>query len=335
MFLFQNPEWLIGIPVILLLMTWYYLSLGRSDGGRIRYSDISRLKAGGRGRMARLRHLLMFLRLGVLSLLFVAMARPQTETVIEPSYTEGVDIVIALDVSGSMQAIDLDMKSRKNRLEVSKEVIENFIGNRKHDRIGLVIFASSAFTQCPMTIDYAILKEFLEKVEIGMIDETSTAIGNALSNAVNRLKNSKARSKVIILLTDGESNAGEIDPLTAAEIAKTFGIRVYTIGAGSEGEALVPARNLLGQLSYRRAQVKIDEKTLGEIAKITGAEYYRARDRVALEAIFAEIDDLEKTRIETAGMRRYGELFRYAAFPALGLLLLEILLGYTRLRSLP
>jgi len=335
MLTFYSPYLLTLIPVVVPLLVWHYIRQGHRATGRLRYSDVSRLKAVPRGKMARLRHGLFALRLAVIVLVLVALARPQAATEVQRIYSEGVDIVLALDVSNSMQAIDLDVKHKKNRLEVSKEVVHHFISKRKTDRIGLVIFGSSAFTQCPMTVDYPVIYQLLEQIEIGVVDGQSTAIGNALANAINRLRNSQAKSRVIILLTDGENNAGEIDPLTAAEMAKTFGIRVYTIGAGSEDLALVPTSNSLFGQRYQRVRMPIDEKTLKEIARITGARYFRGKDRKELGQIFEEIDALEKTGVETTAGRRYQELFAYATLPALVLLLLGILLAQTRFRMLP
>jgi len=334
MIVFHSPYWLILIPIIIPLLIWYYVKRGSRSSARLRYSDVEQLKSIPYGGMARLRHIVFMLRLLVVTFLLIAMARPQAKTELEQVYTEGVDIMIALDVSGSMQAIDLDEKNKVNRLDVAKSVIHDFIKRRQNDRIGLVIFASSAFTQCPMTVDYPVLNDLIEQINIGVIDERATAIGNALANSVSRLKNSQANSKVIILLTDGENNAGEIDPLTAAEIAKTYGIRVYTIGAGSQGTALVPVQTAFGQ-QYQRVQVNIDEKTLQEIAQITDALYFRAKDRTGLKDVFKQINSLEKTKVETSSARKYNELFRLSMFPALGLLLLEIILGQTRFRMLP
>lgn len=334
MFDFHSPYWLILIPVLIPLLLWHYAARGMRRRARLRYSDVPRLKAISGGLRPHLRHIPFALRLLALMLVILALARPRSMTIYEPTYTEGVDIVIALDVSGSMRAIDLDSRNESNRLQVSKEVISRFIDGRTQDRLGLVIFASSAFTQCPMTVDYPILHQFLDQIDIGVIDENSTAIGNALANAVNRLKNSQANSRVIILLTDGENNAGEIDPLTAAEIARTFGIRVYTIGAGSEGQALIPVQTVFGP-RFQRVEVRIDEKTLNEIARITSGRYFRAKDKGGLEKIFEEINRLEKSKIESTGLRRYSELFFWAAIPALGFFLLEILLAQTWLKVLP
>jgi len=249
-------------------------------------------------------------------------------------YTEGVDIILALDVSGSMKAEDLDYKKR-NRLEVAKSVAEDFIAGRKTDRIGIVVFATEPYTQCPLTVDYGVLKNFMEHIEIGMVDENSTAIGLALATSVNRLRNSKANSRIIILLTDGMNNAGEIDPSTAAELAKTMKIRVYTIGVGSQGKAPMPVVHPLLGKSYQFVPVEIDEEGLTQIANITGGKYFRALDMEGLKKIFAEIDSMEKTKIETKGHKRYNELFQMALLPALALFLFEILLAYTRFRKLP
>lgn len=331
---FQHPFWLIFIPVLIPLLTWHYIRRLRMATPPLRYSHVSRLKNIPRGFLATFRHLLFVLRLIAMTLILIALARPQSALELEPVYTEGVDIIIVLDVSNSMRAIDLDMKEEKDRLQVAKEIVHKFIDGRRNDRIGLVVFGAFAATQCPMTVDYPILHQFLENTEIGVVDERATAIGNALASAVSRLRNSQAKSKVVILLTDGENNAGEIDPLTAAEIARTFGIRVYTVGVGAYGTALFPVSTVFGQ-RYQRMQVKIDEDMLQEMSRITDAKYFRATDRRSLESIFTEIDELEKTKIESPGVRRYRELFRLAGFPALGFLILELILAHTLFKTIP
>jgi len=234
-----------------------------------------------------------------------------------------------------MLAEDFHLKNkRRNRLYVSKEVVKDFIEWRENDRIGMVVFAGQAYTQCPLTLDYDVLLQFLEKVEIGMVED-GTAIGSAIGVCVNRLKTSKAKSKVVILLTDGRNNAGGIDPLTAAELAKTFGTKIYTVGAGTKGLAPYPVKNLFGLKTYRSIQIDIDEEGLTEIAKITGGRYFRATDTASLKEVYRQIDSLEKTKMEEAKYTEYSELFTYLLIPAFGILLLEVVLANTRFRRIP
>jgi Ca-activated chloride channel family protein len=258
------------------------------------------------------------------------MARPQKGQVEKTVMTQGIDISLALDCSYSMKATDF----KPNRLKAAKEVVTNFIDGRKADRINIIVFATTSFVLNPLTLDYAVIKDFLNRVEFGIVDGNSTAIGMALANCVNKLKDSEAKNKVIILLTDGENNAGKIDPLTAAETAKAFAIRVYTIGVGSESTALVPMQTVFGT-QYVPQRVSIDEKTLGKIAEITGGRYYRATDEKKLSAIYKEIDNLEKTKIKYHEYHNYDELMLYLLIPALGLLLLEIGLANTRFLRIP
>lgn len=280
----------------------------------IRFSSLGTLKKIKPSRSVKARHILIVLRSLVIILLIVALARPQAGEEETKIVTEGIDIVMALDVSGSMQAEDFEIGGeRYNRLFVVKKVVEDFIKGRKNDRIGMVVFAGKAYTQCPLTLDYGILLQFLEKIEIGMIED-GTAIGSAIGTCVNRLKETEANSKIIILLTDGRNNAGEVDPLTAAGIAKALDIKIYTIGAGT---------------------IDIDDKTLGEIADITKGSYFRATDTESLKEIYKQIDSLEKTKAEVSQYTRYKELFQYFVLPAFGLFLIEIILGNTRFRKLP
>jgi Ca-activated chloride channel homolog len=251
--------------------------------------------------------------------------------------TEGIDIMLALDVSGSMQAEDF---KPKNRLHVAKSVVSEFLDLIRNDRVGLVVFSGQAFTQCPLTLDYDVLRSMLARVEIGMIED-GTAIGTAIANCVNRLRDSEAKSKVVILLTDGENNAGKIDPDTAAKVAEAMGVRVYTIGVGKEGGAPIPvdhpvygkiyARNPDGSLVLTR----IDEESLKRIASVTNAQYFRATDAEALKKIYAQILDLERTKFQVKQFEKAHEYFRWAAIPALMLLLAELGLANTRLRVLP
>ncbi len=279
----------------------------------------------------RLIHLPFALRFFSVALLLIALARPQSFTSGENISTEGIDIVMMLDISGSMLAEDF---KPKNRLEAAKVVAADFVKGRVNDRIGLVVFAAQSFTQCPLTLDYGIVLRFLKEIKIGMIED-GTAIGMAIGNCVNRLKDSKAKSKVVILLTDGRNNRGELDPITAAKVAKTFNVRIYTIGAGKRGEALYPVDDPLFGKRYVRVPVQIDEDLLKKVADITGGKYFRATDRTSLEKIYAEIGEMEKTKIEVTEYTRYSELFLPYALAALLLLLLEIILANTKFRKIP
>jgi Ca-activated chloride channel family protein len=263
------------------------------------------------------------------ALLILALARPQSTSHGENVYSEGIDIVLALDISSSMLAEDF----QPNRIEAAKNVAQDFISGRTNDRIALVIFSSESFTQCPLTVDYAVLKNLLKPIKSGMIED-GTAIGLGLANAVNRLKDSKAKSKVIILLTDGVNNRGEIDPITAAQIAASCGIRVYTVGVGTIGEAPYPAQTPFG-VRYQMMPVDLDEKALSQIAELTDGKYFRATDNTTLKKIYKEIDRLEKTRIEVRSYRRFTELFYSYVGLALLLLMVEIGISNTWLRKLP
>jgi len=326
--------WLILLASLPRVRSW----LGRPTRATVRFSSFRQLGelAGSRALLAR--RLVGALRWLSVALLLVAMLRPQTGRTLTDVDTEGIDIVLVLDTSGSMQALDLDAQERsiarrRNRLEVSKGVVERFIEGRGNDQIGLVVFGTHAFTQCPLTLDHGILATFLERVQVGMAGE-ETAIGDALGIAVKRLQDSQARSKVVILLTDGRSNAGALSPVTAAEIAATLGVKVYTIGAGARGQAPFLVDTRLGpRVVYEN--VEIDEETLRRMAEITGGGYFRAEDEAALGTIYQQIDQLEKTEISTESYTEYEE--RYALFvaPALALLLIELALLGTRLRVLP
>ena len=245
--------------------------------------------------------------------------------------TEGVDIVLALDISSSMLAEDF---KPNNRLEAAKLVAKDFIKGRTNDRIGIVVFAAKSFTQCPLTLDYGILLNFIDEVESGMIED-GTAIGMAIANAANRLRDSKAKSKIVILLTDGQNNKGQLDPITAAKVAQAFDIRIYTVGVGKRGTALYPVDDPIFGKRYVQMPVQIDEKTLKEIAKITKGSYYRATDKESLDKIFQEIDQLEKTKIEIKQFARFKELFSTYLFMALGLIVVEVVLTNTKFRKIP
>jgi len=269
--------------------------------------------------------------LRVLAIIFfiIAVARPQSFSSGENLYTEGIDIAMVLDISGSMLAEDF----KPNRVEAAKKVIDEFIAGRTNDKIGLVIFSGESFTQCPLTIDYNVLRNLLKEIHTGMIED-GTAIGNAIANGVNRLKDSKSKSKVMILLTDGVNNRGEIDPLTAAQIAQKFGIRIYTVGVGSTTDAPYPFQTPFG-IRYQTIPVEIDENVLNQIASITNGKYFRATDNRKLAQIYDEIDRLEKTRVEVTSYRNAKELFYGWAFVGLFLLLADVGLSRTYLRRIP
>jgi Ca-activated chloride channel family protein len=274
---------------------------------------------------------LFLLRLAALALMILALARPQKGSVEEDVLTEGVDIMVALDCSGSMAAEDFQPD---NRIAVAKQKVQDFILGRRNDRIGLVVFSARSFTKCPLTLDYDVLLKQVEDVRLGMIQD-GTAIGNGLATAVNRLRASKAKSRVIILLTDGVNNTGEIDPLTASELAQSLGIKVYTIGVGKEGLAPVPVDDPVMGRRYVEMEVKIDEEILGKIAAAAGGQYYRATDSSSLARIFKTIDGLEKSKISAKFYTHYRELLSFFLWPAVGFFLLEVILANTRYSIVP
>ncbi|MBU0489474.1 MAG: VWA domain-containing protein [Bacteroidetes bacterium] len=276
-----------------------------------------------------LRHSTFILRLLALTAFIIALARPQSTRSGQDITIEGIDIVMAMDISGSMLAEDF----KPNRLESAKQVASEFIDGRPEDRIGLVIFSGESFTQCPLTTDHAFIKNLFPEIKSGMIDD-GTSIGMGLSNAVNRLRNSEAKSKVIILLTDGVNNMGSIAPLTAAEIAKLFGIRVYTIGVGKEGTAPYPFQTPFG-VRYDQIEVKIDEALLKEISDLTGGQYFRATSENSLREIYREIDMMEKSKINITEFRKPTEEFLPFAILGLLILLLDLALRFTVFKSLP
>lgn len=331
MFRFADPEFFLLFAFLAVLVAAWRGRYRLRDGA-LRFSDLRIVKRVHSGKGYRAIWTLRILRCSAIVFVVLALARPQYGTKYQEIITEGIDIMLALDVSGSMKAEDF---KPNNRLFVAREVVKEFIQGRKHDRLGLVVFATRSFTQCPLTMDYGILQQFLEKVEIGMIDENSTAIGMGLANCINRLRHSDATSKVIVLLTDGVNNAGEIDPLQAAELAKTMGIKVYTIGAGTRGTALFPVDDPIFGRRYVRQQVEIDEVTLRKIAEATGGRYFRATDAEKLREIYHDIGEMEKTEIKSHEYVEYQERFELFLILALALLGLEILLAQTRFRRLP
>ncbi|MBM2844986.1 MAG: von Willebrand factor type [Bacteroidetes bacterium] len=325
---FANPEFLYALALIPLLVVWY-IRRHHFITSDIQFSTLLPF-AGLRPTMKeRLRHLPFALRLIVLGLVIVALARPRTTSHGEDVYTEGIDIAMVMDISGSMLAEDF----RPNRIEAAKQVAQEFIDGRTNDRIGLVVFAGQSFTQCPMTLDYRVLKNLIRQVKPGVVED-GTAIGMGIAQGVNRLKESKTKSKVMILLTDGVNNKGEIDPITASQIAQTFGIRIYTIGVGTVGEAPYPVQTPFG-IRYQNVPVDVDEKTLQKIAELTQGQYFRATNNKSLKLIYNEIDDMEKTRIEVKAYRSYTELFYGWLAAGLVALLIELVLVSTVFRKLP
>ena len=326
---FVNREffYLLIIPIAILI--WYILKY-KFVSSTILFSDTHSIsKSKTITLKQRLRHLPYLLKIIATALLIIAIARPQSTANWEESTTEGIDIVLAMDISGSMLARDL----KPDRLEASKDVAMDFISKRKNDRVGLVIFAGESFTQCPLTTDHNVLLNLFKDVKSGMVED-GTAIGMGLATAVNRLKDSKAISKVIILLTDGVNNSGMVPPLTAAEIAQKFGIRVYTIGVGTEGFAPYPFQTPFG-IQYQDVEVKIDEKTLQDIAILTDGKYFRATNNNSLKEIYKDIDALEKSKIEVTEFHKRSEEFLPFALWALGLLFLGFILQITYLKQIP
>lgn len=329
-FTFENPEFFWLFLLLPLAIAWYFWKRNKQTA-ELKISTTRGFKVKS-GFLPKLRPVLFLLRLLALSLIIVAMARPRTVDIsTETSSSQGIDIVMAIDVSASMLARDL----QPNRLDALKSVAEEFVKDRPGDRIGLVAYAGESFTKTPITSDKAIVLKALEDIEYNDVLENGTAIGSGLATAVNRLKDSKAESKVIILLTDGVNNSGFIDPKTASELAVEFGIKVYTIGVGSNGMALSPVSvdQRTGRIIFGRVQVDIDEDLLKDIAASTDGKYFRATDNEKLEEIYEEIDSLEKTEIEEFRYYNYDEKFRPLVLLAAGLLLFEILLRLTVFRS--
>ncbi|KPL00487.1 MAG: aerotolerance regulator BatA [candidate division Zixibacteria bacterium SM23_73_3] len=330
MFRFQDPIFLVLIPIAIGLLV-YYFKFKKVRAASIRYSDVNlvrRLKPSVR---LRGRHILPVLRALAIVFLAFALARPQSGRKGQEISSEGIDIMLVLDISGSMRAEDF---KPHNRLYVAKQVIKEFIEGRRTDRMGLVVFSKQSFTQCPLTLDYGVLFNFLDQVDFGMIED-GTAIGLAIANAVNRLRESDAKSKVVILLSDGRNNAGEIDPLTAAQAAKAIKVKIYTIGAGKPGNAPYPVDDPIFGRRYIYIENEIDEPTLKQIAQITGGAYFRAKDEKALSRIYKQISQMEQTKIKVKEYLQYNELFSKYAFMGLVLLVIEVILANTRYRKIP
>ena len=326
---FANPTYLYLLLLLVPLIGWYIYKLHKSQASlQVSSSEAFQLPGTSSWKVY-MRHLPFVLRMLAIALLIVVLARPQSTNSWQNSSTEGIDIVMATDISTSMLAEDL----KPNRLEAAKDVAASFINGRQNDNIGLVVFAAESFTQCPLTIDHGVLLNLFKDIQPGIIQD-GTAIGLGLANAVSRIKDSQAKSKVIILLTDGVNNTGEIAPVTAAEIAKTFGIRVYTIGVGTQGEAPYPIPTAFG-VQYQNVPVEIDEQVLKQIASTTGGQYFRATDNSSLKEIYSEIDQLEKTKISVQEFSKKQEEYKNWALLVFALLLIEVLLRNTVLRNIP
>ena len=326
---FANP-YLLWLLVLLAPMIAYYIYRTLQGGAAIRISTIEGVRRAPRTLRYWLRHVPFVLRCAAFVLLVVALARPQDVDEQRRSSAEGIDIMLAVDVSGSMLARDF----KPDRITAAKEVAGRFIADRYGDRLGLVVFAGEAFTQSPLTTDQSTLQTMLSRIRSG-ISEDGTAIGNGLATAINRLRESDAKSKVIILLTDGVNNRGEIAPLMAADIAADMGIKVYTIGVGTRGKAPYPVVDMFGNMSFQPMDVEIDEKTLEGIAERTGGRYFRATDNDKLQSIYDEINQLEKSKVEVTDYTVYHERFLALLLAALGVLLLEFVFSNIILKRIP
>ncbi len=328
---FADP-WL--LTLLLIVPVIVYVDRDKIGRSTIRFSSLETLSAVKRSRSLAMRKLLLILRCAAVTMVIMALARPQSGSTSTEIISEGVDIMLCIDTSGSMNALDFQLDNKRvNRLQVVKKVVNEFIRSRRHDRIGMVVFGEEAFTQCPLTLDYGVLLNFLERLEIGMAGDT-TAIGSALATCVKRLKDIKAKSKVVILLTDGRNNTGTISPATAADIAITYGIKVYTIGVGTEGEAPFQVESLFGT-HYVYQKVDLDEETLKDIAQKTGGRYFRATNTEALKTIYQQIDAMEKSQAKIKEYHDYTELFHWFLIPGVVCILAEVLLAHTRFMKIP
>ena len=331
MFRFEDP-WLLVFGLVLVPVFYGYLK--GTGSGRIRFSSLAPFGGIPPSLSVQLRNILIVFRCMGIGLCVIALARPQAGQKETEIVTEGIDIMLCLDTSGSMRALDFEREGKRtDRLDVVREVVKAFIQKRQNDRIGMVVFGEQAFTQCPLTMDYGVLLSFLDRIEIGMAGD-STALGSALATGVKRLKEVPGESKVIILVTDGRNNAGRIAPETAAEIAKTYEVKVYTIGVGVEGESPFLMETLFGK-RYVYQKVDLDEETLKQIADVTGGAYFRAQDTASLEEIYEQIDQMERTEAKVKEYMEYEELFAQFAFPGLLLILVGFVLENTRFRKIP
>jgi Ca-activated chloride channel family protein len=323
-----HPEYLYLLLLLIPLIVWYVVRLSKTQAS-FKLASTNAFKGMKPDMRVYMRHLPFLLRLISITLLIIVIARPQALSSWEETETQGIDIVMALDVSGSMLSQDL----QPDRLQAAKKVAAEFITDRINDNIGLVIFAGESFTQCPLTTDHKVLLNLLNEINFGMIED-GTAIGLGLATSVNRLKESDSDSRVVILLTDGTNNSGQIAPLTAADLARSYGIRVYTVGVGTKGMAPTPVNTPYG-IRMQNMPVDIDEKTLTEIAAMTGGQYFRAQDTEGLRQVYDEIDEMEKYLISVQNVTRRRELFLPFALLAMGLILFELILRRSWLRNIP
>lgn len=329
---FFNPHILF---LIFFIPPWFLFLSRRKRGAYFKFSSTGVIKSAKKKNTFFSRWVLTALRIAAAALVITALARPQAMAEKQTAASEGIDIVLALDVSTSMLAEDFTFGGqRQNRLYVVKRVVEDFIKGRRNDRIGMTAFAGRAYTVCPLTLDYNWLINNLDRVKIGMVED-GTAIGSAIATSLNRLRQPGAKSRVLILLTDGRNNAGNISPKTAAHAAGALGVKIYAIGAGTKGLAPYPVEDFFGNRVYQPIRIDIDDQGLAEVAKISGGEYFRATDTESLKRIYANIDRMEKTPVEESGYTEYKELFPIFLLPAFGALLLEIVLSQTYLRRIP
>lgn len=325
---FQNP-WLLLLLALLPPIVWQY-AVRRYRRTALLFSSVETARSTPQGWKVKLRHLPFALRIFALTLFVIAIARPQAGTTHEMVASEGIDIMLVLDISGSMRAEDFEPK---NRLEAAKQVISDFIKGRKGDRIGLVLFSRRAFTQCPLTLDYGVLIDFLERAHFGQIQD-GTAIGMAIATGADRLKESKAKSKVMVLLTDGINNAGNIAPITAAKLAKALDIKIHAVGVGKKGMSLYPVDDPIFGRRYVPMQNELDEESLTQVAQATGGTYHRATDTTSLATIYQQIDKMEKTKVEIETTIEYREMFWPFLIAGVIALLLEVVLASSIFRRI-
>jgi Ca-activated chloride channel homolog len=329
---FLQPEWFWLLALLPLVLLWRGR---RGPVAAIEYSDVSLAREVARRGRSRIGMLMWMLPILAGALMVVGLARPQRADGRSEVTANGIDIVLGLDVSGSMQALDFHIQNQRvNRIEVVKTVVSKFIDERPDDRIGIIAFAGAPYLVSPITLDHDWLQQNLERVSVGGVDD-GTAIGSAIAAGVNRLRLTQAKSKVIILLTDGVNNTGKISPIAAAEAAKAMGVKIYTIGVGVRGDAPIPVRDALGNARIVMAKVDVDEKTLQAVADATGGKFYRATDTDSLQKIYEQINHLEKNAQTVQKFEHTEELYSWALIPALGILALSLLLQQTRLRRLP
>ena len=325
---FQYPSFFLLLIPIVIIFILKYINI-ESFEGVVRYSNIDLIPSKIKSRGTLKNNILVFLNIFIFLLVIIGLARPRISNIINDSKVDIVDIMLVLDMSSSMIAEDF----KPNRLEASKEVAKTFIKDRSGDRLGIIIFAGQSFIQCPLTIDSDVLVEFVDKIEVAQEDYDGTAIGMAIANATNRLRFSDSKNKLMILLSDGSNNKGEIEPITAAELAQKFNIKIYTIGAGSIGKAPYPVKDIWGRTSRRMIDVDVDEETLKEISRVTNAKFFRATDNETLLQVYKEIDQLERTEIEVSEYKNYKELYIYFALSAALLLIIKILFNQVFFRK--